>query len=140
MKTIILFLAIVFVSCNASTKRTNLPQDINDGKALSDKFYELIKNESYHEASLLFGGEANPADVEELLLQLAEPQGAINEIQFVSGKSEVNEENKKVTGEIDLYYTVKYENMTKDENFVIKFVDNKMIIAGFHTDEAGAKK
>jgi len=142
MKKNILFLAIVLVmvSCNATSKRTNMQQDIDAGKAISDKFYELTKNGSYHEASLLFGGEAKPADVEELIVSLAEPQGALNEVHFDSGKSEVTEENNKVTGEIDLYYTVKYENMTKEENFVVKFVDNKMVIAGFHTDVQGSKK
>jgi hypothetical protein len=136
MKKTFLFLAIVLVSCTTFSNRKNIQQDIDDGKVLVDKFYGFVKSGSYHEASLLFGGEAAPADVEKLLEDLAEPQGEIRSIKFDAGKSDVSEENEKVTGEIDLYYTVDYENMTKKEEFVIKFVDNKMVIAGFHTNAA----
>jgi hypothetical protein len=139
MKKTLLFLAIVLVSCTTSSKRTNMQGDIDEGKALADKFYAFIKTGSYHEASLLFGGEATPADAEALIASLAEPQGELQKITFDSGKSEVSKENETITGEIDLYYTVEYANLTKEEGFIIKYVDNKMVIAGFNSNLPGAK-
>ncbi|CAN5744930.1 hypothetical protein BH11BAC7_BH11BAC7_18370 [soil metagenome] len=138
MKKLVAFLMIALVSCTTSSKRTNIQEDIDAGKVLADKYYALVKVGSYHEASMLFGGEASPADAEALIVSLAEPQGELHKITFDSGKSEVAEENKKITGEIDLYYTVEYELLTKKEEFVLKFVDNKMVIAGFHSNLPGS--
>jgi hypothetical protein len=134
MKKTIFFLTIVLVSCTASTKRTNMPQDIDAGKALADKFYALMKTGSYHEASMLFGEKVTPAAAEELLVSLAEPQGEMGEVTFNAGSSTVSEENGKTTGDINLDYTVKYELLTKEEQLNITYVDNKMVIAGFHSD------
>ncbi len=133
MKKLFFFLMIALVACTTSTSRVNMAEDIDAAKALADKFYAYVKAGDYKAASMLFGGEAAPADAEALIVSLAEPQGELQKITYDSGKSDVKTENEKLTGEIDLYYTVEYEQLIKKEEFVIKFVDNKMVIAGFNS-------
>jgi hypothetical protein len=133
MKKNLFFFIILLASCNVSSTRTNNQQDIDRGKIIGDKFFANIQSGSFADAAALCGGEAKPKDVEDLIISLSDKLGAMDEATFVSGTSEVKEENKKMTGEIDLNYTVKYGETTQDEDLVLKYVNDSLVIAGYHT-------
>jgi hypothetical protein len=133
MKKFFLFPLVLLVSCDPYSKRLNMQEDADRGKILSDKFYDYVKAGNYSDASSLCGGEATPKAANDLLVKMNADWGNIGEINYQNAKSEVTEAHHHITGEIDLDYTVIYDHTTNDEEFVLKYVNDSLKIAGYHS-------
>ncbi|HTL80439.1 MAG TPA: hypothetical protein VL651_01975 [Bacteroidia bacterium] len=138
MKKYFLFSIILLASCGKFSKRLNQQVDIDRGKRISEKFYDYVKSGDFVSADGLCGGVIKPGEATDLLKGLNITHGTLQSTSFVSGGSDVTERQDSITGEIDLKYTAVYANVTKNEDFVLKFVKDSLRIVGYHSVVPGS--
>jgi len=133
MKKIALLSIVLIASCTPYSHRINMQEDQDRAKVISDKFYGYLKSGDFESASQLCGADAAPKDAKALLVQLNGDLGTLKNVNYESGNSDVTDSHHHTNGEIDLKYTATYDNAVRAEDFVFKFVNDSLKIAGYHS-------
>jgi hypothetical protein len=133
MKKLLFFSILLIASCDPYSKRINSQEDKDRGQRIADKYYTYIKAGDFENAAALCGGEATPEQVKTVLTQMNGDMGAVTDFTLRDGNSDVTDSHHHTNGEIDLFYDVKYEKTEKTEDVILKFVNDSLKIAGYHT-------
>ncbi len=132
MRGIFLILVVGLCSCDVSVNKQNDKKDIESARAISLKFYDLVKEKQYENAARYFSKEVGYEDGIQILKKVNTYLGDLDSVVFVSGKSNVTSGPTSKEAEFDLNFKVFYRLKAADEQMVMSIIHDTLRITGYH--------
>ena len=125
----------MFGGCDSIDTRTNVPQDIEEGRKVADQFYSFIKNRDFEKACSLTDNNISKEDAMNYIKKADSIAGFLKEISYKNGTSKKIIKNGKIQSyQIELHYEGQYEKQKTREKIIILWYDDKLIIDGYFVE------
>ena len=122
----------IFCSCNNIDTRTNVPEDIQEGKKIAEKFYDDIINRDFEEAASLMDKSISKKEGIEVLIKIDSIVGALKNFKFKEGtSSKITKNGKLQTYRIELFYNGEYTKNKTEEKLIIVSYKDRLVIDGY---------